>query len=79
MKAHFYTNLVEGGCTIQGDVIIQESTLNEIVLSTINRFKLVVIENQQNNYVETSFKQCFTKIRDYHVSLSLKDTIFEHL
>ena len=45
MKAHFYTNLVEGGCTIQGDVIIQESTLNEIVLSTINRFKLVVIEN----------------------------------
>ena len=28
MKAHYYTILLEGDCTIQGDVVIEESALN---------------------------------------------------
>ena len=31
MKSHYYTNLVEGGRTIQGDALIEESALNEVV------------------------------------------------
>ena len=31
MKAHFYTNLVEGGRTVQGDALIEESVLNEVL------------------------------------------------
>ena len=31
MKATCYTNLVEGGCTIQGNVLIEESAVNEVV------------------------------------------------
>ena len=31
MKAHYYTNLVEGGRTIRGDFLIEESALNEVV------------------------------------------------
>ena len=31
MKAHYCTNLVEGSRTIQGDVPIKDSTLNEVV------------------------------------------------
>ena len=32
LKADYYTNLVEGGgCTIQKDVLIKESALNEVV------------------------------------------------
>ena len=31
MKAHYYTNLIEGGRTKQGDVLFEESALNEIV------------------------------------------------
>ena len=31
MKTHYYTNLVEGGCTFQRDVLIEESAQNEVV------------------------------------------------
>ena len=31
MKAHYYTNLVEDDRTIQKDVLIEESALNEVV------------------------------------------------
>ena len=31
MKVHYYTNLVEGGCTVQGDTLMEESALNEVV------------------------------------------------
>ena len=30
-KAHYCTNLVESGRTIQGDALIEESALNEVV------------------------------------------------
>ena len=30
MKAHFCTNLVEDGLTIQGEVLIEESALSEL-------------------------------------------------
>ena len=30
MKAHYYTNLVEGGRTTQGDALIKENALNEV-------------------------------------------------
>ena len=31
MKATYYTNLVEGGRSIQGDALIRKSVLNEVV------------------------------------------------
>ena len=31
MKVLYYTNLVEGGRTIQRDILIEESILNEVV------------------------------------------------
>ena len=31
MKVHYYNNLVERGLAIKGVVLIEESTLNEIV------------------------------------------------
>ena len=31
MKAHYYTNLLEGGRAIQVDVLIKESALNEVL------------------------------------------------
>ena len=30
MNAHYYTIVVEGGHTIRGDVLIEESVLNEV-------------------------------------------------
>ena len=30
MKLHYFTILLEGGHTIQGDVLIKESALNEV-------------------------------------------------
>ena len=36
MKAHYYTNLVEGGSSIQGDALIKKNALNEVV----RQFKL---------------------------------------
>ena len=35
-NAPYYTNLVERGCTIQGDVLIEESALNEAVQKLLN-------------------------------------------
>ena len=31
MKAHYYTNVVEGGHTFQADILIKESTLNKVI------------------------------------------------
>ena len=31
MKAQYYTNLVEGGPSTQGDLLIEKSALNEVV------------------------------------------------
>ena len=31
MKTHYYTILVEGSCTIQEDVLIEDSVLNDVV------------------------------------------------
>ena len=30
MMAHSYTNIIEGGHTIKGDALIEESALNEV-------------------------------------------------
>ena len=40
MKAHYYTNFVEGGLIIQGDLTIEESALNEVVVRYINKSTL---------------------------------------
>ena len=43
VKEHFYKNLVEGGRTFQGDLLIEDSALNEVVRyskSNIHRSKL---------------------------------------
>ena len=31
MKAQYYTNLVEGGRSVQGDILIEESALDSVV------------------------------------------------
>ena len=31
MKAHYFTNPLEGGRNVQGDVLFKESSLNEVV------------------------------------------------
>ena len=41
MKAHYYTNLVEGGPTIQGVLLIEESAPNEVVRYFISEVHLV--------------------------------------
>ena len=41
MKAHHYTNLIEGVRTIQGDVLIGESALNEIVRLNVHENRML--------------------------------------
>ena len=41
MKAHHYTNLVEGGRTIQGDVLIVEIALNEIARLNVHENRML--------------------------------------
>ena len=45
MLAHYFIYLLEGGRTIQGDVLIKESILNEIVrhLSIKERFLYCIL------------------------------------
>ena len=44
MKAHYHTNLVIGGLTIQGDVLIDGSALIEVAGYTVEVFSGTFLE-----------------------------------
>ena len=65
-KAHYYTLLVKGGCTIQGDVFIEKSALNQVG-STVNLLLHTETwrENLQTpaeNSFSIEFTTCFTSL-----------------